>query len=46
MIQKRVYAEAKTQREAAQELFNDTTRYDRRFSGALFTALVTDAFNK
>lgn len=46
MIQKRVYAEAKSQREAAQELSTDTTRYDRRFSGALFTALVTDAFNK
>ena len=46
MIQKRVYADAKAQRAAAQELSNDTTHYDRRFAGALFTALVTDAFNK
>lgn len=43
MIQKRVYAEAKTQKDAAHELSTDT-RYDRRFSGALLTALVTDAF--
>lgn len=43
MIQKRVYAEAKGQKEAAQELSSDT-RYDRRFSGPLLTAIVTDAF--
>lgn len=43
MIQKRVYAAAKSQKDAAQELSTDT-RYDRRFSGALLTALLTDAF--
>lgn len=43
MIQKRVYAEAKTYKDAAHELSTDT-RYDRRFSGALFSAIVTDAF--
>lgn len=44
MIQKRVYAPAKSQREAAQELSQDVGAYDRRFSGALFTAIVTEAF--
>jgi hypothetical protein len=43
MLQKRVYAEAKDQKSAAQEISNDA-RYDRRFSGALFTAIVTDVF--
>lgn len=44
MIQKRIHAPAKSQRDAAHELSNDHTHYDRRFAGALFTALVTDAF--
>lgn len=44
MIQKRPYAQPKSRKDAAQELSNESTRYDKRFAGALFTALVTDAF--
>lgn len=43
MIQQRAYAEAKSPKEASHELSTDP-RYDRRFAGALHTALVTDAF--
>jgi HD-GYP domain-containing protein (c-di-GMP phosphodiesterase class II) len=44
MIQKRPYAEAKTQLDAGNELMNDSARYDRRFGAALYTALVTNSF--
>ncbi len=43
MIQKRVNAEAKSQLDAGKELMLDITRYDKRYSSSLYTALLTKA---
>jgi response regulator RpfG family c-di-GMP phosphodiesterase len=45
MLQKRAYAPAKAPLSAAKELMEDA-RYEKQFSSALYTALVTNVFGK
>lgn len=46
MIQKRSYAAAKEPLQAAKELMEDAQHYEKHYSAALYTALVTGEFGK
>lgn len=46
MIQNRPYAPAKEPLQAAKELMEDASRYEKQYSASLYTALVTGEFGK